>query len=122
MVQNDMDVLIYKILRYLYECMKSGQTPELEAFSWESKLMSIPREYWMEIIAILVDKGYIEGFRIMRNRTKDVGLYIETNPPYKITYEGVGFLNSNSRMEKAKSFCGQAFIAALSSLVGNIVS
>lgn len=121
MANNDMDILIYKILRYLYECMKNGKTPVLEDFSWDSKLMTIPKRYWMEIVATLIEKGYIEGFSILRNRTKDVGLYIETDPPYKITYEGVGYLNTNSRMEKAKEFCGQAFIAVLSSLIGSII-
>jgi hypothetical protein len=26
MAQNNMEVIIYKILRYLYECMKTGKT------------------------------------------------------------------------------------------------
>ena len=29
MAKNDMKVIMYKILRYLYECMKTGKTPSL---------------------------------------------------------------------------------------------
>ena len=31
MAKNDMEVIAYKILSYLYECMKSGATPECSA-------------------------------------------------------------------------------------------
>ena len=46
MAKNDMEVIMYKILRYLYECMKLGVEPELEQFAWNSKLFDIPQSYW----------------------------------------------------------------------------
>jgi len=45
MAKNDMEVIMYKILRYLYECMKLGVEPELEQFAWNSKLFDIPQSY-----------------------------------------------------------------------------
>ena len=30
MAQNDMEVIMYKILRYLYECMKQDIAPDLQ--------------------------------------------------------------------------------------------
>ena len=30
MAQNDMEIIVYKILSYLYECMKAGKHPRLE--------------------------------------------------------------------------------------------
>lgn len=47
MASNDMQVLMYKILKYLYECMKNGIEPKLEDFSWDSKLMDVPQSYWL---------------------------------------------------------------------------
>ena len=42
MAKDDMRVIMYKILKYLYECMKHDKEAELEDFAWESRLFSIP--------------------------------------------------------------------------------
>ena len=57
MASNDMQVLMYKILKYLYECMKLGKEARLEDFSYNSKLFDIPKNYWLEIICTLVTHG-----------------------------------------------------------------
>ena len=121
MASNDMQVLMYKILKYLYECMKNGIEPKLEDFSWDSKLMDVPQSYWVEIIAILVEDGYIDGFSVMRNKVKDVKLHIQTNRPYRITYKGVCFLDENSGMKKEKEFLSSTFPVILSSVLGVII-
>ena len=33
MAKDDMEVIMYKILKYLYECMKKDISPQLEDFS-----------------------------------------------------------------------------------------
>ena len=50
MAKDDMEVIMYKILKYLYECMKKDISPQLEDFSWDSKLFHIPQNYWCKII------------------------------------------------------------------------
>ena len=100
MAKNDMEVIMYKILRYLYECMKLGVEPELEQFAWNSKLFDIPQSYWCKIIVTLVRKGYITGFAVI-DKTKDAPM-LQTDRPFEITFEGVQFLEENSRMQKAK--------------------
>lgn len=101
MAKNDMEVIMYKILRYLYECMKLGVEPELEQFAWNSKLFDIPQSYWCKIIATLVRKGYITGFVVV-DKTKDAPM-LQTDRPFEITFEGVQFLEENSRVQKAKN-------------------
>lgn len=78
MAKNDMEVIMYKILRYLYECMKLGVEPELEQFAWNSKLFDIPQSYWCKIIVTLVRKGYITGFVVV-DKTKDAPM-LQTDP------------------------------------------
>ena len=119
MASNDMQVLMYKILKYLYECMKHGIDPKVEDFSWDSKLIQVPKSYWMEIIAELTAGGYIKGFSI--TRTKDIRLHIQTEPPIKITYNGDCVLDENSGMQKAKKFCSETFNVVLSSVLGVII-
>lgn len=120
MAKNDMEVIMYKILRYLYECMKLGVEPELEQFAWNSKLFDIPQSYWCKIIVTLVRKGYITGFVVV-DKTKDAPM-LQTDRPFEITFEGVQFLEENSRMQKAKEYCAETFNVILSTLLGAIIS
>ena len=120
MAKNDMEVIMYKILRYLYECMKLGVEPELEQFAWNSKLFDIPQSYRCKIIATLVRKGYITGFVVV-DKTKDAPM-LQTDRPFEITFEGVQFLEENSRMQKAKEYCTETFNVILSALLGAIIS
>lgn len=120
MAKDDMEVIMYKILKYLYECMKRDVKPQLEDFSWNSKLFQIPQSYWCKIIITLVNRGYIAGFKIFSN-TKDAPT-IQTDRPFEITFEGVQFLEENSRMQKAKEYCAETFSVILSAVLGVIVS
>lgn len=119
MVKDDMRVIMYKILKYIYECMKNGREAELEDFAWECRLFSVPESYWCEIITTLVRRGYITGFEIIEH-TKDRP-QIQTDRPFKITYEGVQFLEENSGMQKAKDFCSEKFNVVLSAVIGAMV-
>ena len=121
MASNDMEVIMYKILKYLYECMKNDKEPKLEEFAWDSKIMNVPKNYWLEVIAVLTEKEFIKGFFVMCNKTKDTELHVQTDPPYKITYEGVCFLDENSGMKKAKEFCKDSFNVLLSAVIGVII-
>lgn len=119
MAKDDYEVVMYKILKYLYECMKNDREAELEHFAWNSKMFDIPQNYWCEIIASLVKRGYIEGFEII-DKTKDAP-QIQTDRPFKITYEGVEFLEESSGMQKAKDFCSEKFNVILSAVIGVII-
>ena len=115
---DDMEVVMYKILRYLYECMKKDVEPDLQKYGWHSQLLNVPQQYWCKIIRILVEKNLIIGFVILS--TKD-GVQIQTKPPIEITYEGREFLRENSGMQKAKDVCGETFEVLLSAALGIIV-
>ena len=54
-----MQILMYKILKYLYECMKLGKEAKLEDFYYNSKLFDVPKNYCLEVISTLVTHGYI---------------------------------------------------------------
>lgn len=119
MAKDDFHVIAYKILRYLYECMKHDKPIQLNQFAWKCEMFDIPRNYWLEIIAVLVKEGYMIGFDIIEN-TKDAPR-INVQEPFKITHKGIDFLEENSRMKKAAEFAGEVFIATLSSIIGVII-
>ena len=117
MAKDDMEVVMYKILKYLYECMKRDVVPDLRKYGWNSDLIDIPQQYWCTIIKILVEKGFVNGFVV--KPAKD-GIHIQTEPPIGITYEGREFLRENSGMQKAKEVCGETFDVLLSAAIGII--
>ena len=46
MAKNDYFVIVYKILSYLYECMKAGKEPAQEDIACDSQLFHISQRYW----------------------------------------------------------------------------
>lgn len=114
MAKDDMDVIIYKILRYLYDCMKAGKTPVLEDMCCKCKLFNIPQSYWNQIIYELIKCGYVRGF--MYRYTKD-GLVITMTDSVAITIDGVHYLEENKRMKKVQKFLGQSFEIVLETVI-----
>ena len=49
MAKNDYFVFVYKILSYLYECMKAGKEPAQEDIACDSQLFHISQRYWNHI-------------------------------------------------------------------------
>lgn len=99
MAKDDFFVIAYRILAYLYQCMKNGEEPELDDVSYEK--LGIPERYWISVINNLRIDGYVRGVSIQHG----VGgaIYISENDP-EITIAGIEFLQENTRMGKAKAF------------------
>ncbi len=98
MAQNDMHVVMYKILAYLYACMKDGEKPGSNKYS--AAFLGINQPYWSNIMAELANRRLIKGVTV--SSTSD-GDFIHVGD-IRITMEGVEFLMENSMMAKAKEF------------------
>ena len=61
MASDDINVIIYKILRYLYECKKAGKQPRQEDVMYNASLLQIPESYWKDVLLDLSEKGLIKG-------------------------------------------------------------
>lgn len=98
MAKDDYHVIAYRILAYLYACLKEGAQPNLADFGFEK--YGIKESYWNFIILELAEKGYIKGIEPMRvigcreasPKLVDIG----------ITGDGVEYLIDNSMMSKAR--------------------
>lgn len=116
MSNDDMRVIIYKILTYLYECMKQGKKPSFDLMKAESQLLHIPQPYWYDVLEEMIDAGYIKGIRrysnIIESGWEDEGI--------RITLKGVEFLEEDSAMKRAKDFLGDAFQQAVKAMVLNL--
>lgn len=118
MAQNDMEVIMYKILSYLYECMKAGKRPRPEDFCYDCGMFRISEMYWNQIMAELIEQGFIRGF--VQFTSKD-GITVQTTAEAGITYKGREFLRDNSTMQKVRQLLGNAFSITLNGIISAMV-
>ena len=97
MAQNDYFVIVYQVLKYLYECLKKGEKPEI--YYLTAAAYNIPENYWQYIILSLITEEYVKGITV--NNTKD-GILFGDLPDAIITPKGISYLFENSLIEKAK--------------------
>ena len=117
MAKNDMEVIMYKILRYLYECIKTGKLPELTDIMWHCKLFDIPRAYWPAIMRELIAESYVDGLRFVG--AKDMEQVLQVGD-IRITKKGRNFLRDESVVSKIKPVLGTGF-EALVTAVASVV-
>lgn len=97
MAQNDYFVIVYRVLKYLYDCLKKGEKPEAEYLV--ASTYNIPENYWIYILLSLINEEYIKGIRV--NHTKDGVIFGDLQKAI-ITPKGIEYLFENSLIEKAK--------------------
>lgn len=97
MAQNDYFVIVYQVLKYLYDCLKAGEDPD--PIYLRASRYSIPEKYWVFIIVSLVEEGYIRGLSPMSTKN---GIVIDNLQYARITPKGIEYLFENSLMEKVK--------------------
>lgn len=97
MSKDDYFVIVYQVLKYLYECLKSGEKPDKEQF--ENMSLKLNKDYWYYIIENLSKQGFVEGVYI--KKTKDNRLIYFND--IEITPNGIEYLFDNNLMAKAKN-------------------
>ena len=119
MSNNDMHVLIYKILNYLYECLKKGIHVDLAEFIRDCNLENVSEQYWQSVIEELDQHGYIKEVIIKSTKTQKIVLLKDN---FGITLEGVEYLQENSMMSKVKDFLGSSYELALEAKINYLLS
>lgn len=103
MSQNDMYVVMYKIIAYIYDCMKRGVEPD--DAGWGSRELGIPESYWTSIVEELIEHRFITGVKV--NHFLGGQDMVSAFRP-RVTMEGVAFAQENTMMAKAKAFLQDA--------------
>lgn len=101
MAKDDYFVLAYRILAYLYACLKNGDQPDMNFISTDG--LGISPNYWEYIMRHLYQEDFIEGIVVMNVIGRSTP-QIKLTPATMITPKGIEFLENNSAMAKAKSF------------------
>jgi hypothetical protein len=99
MAKDDYFVIAYKLLKYLYDCLKKGVKPSAEVL--DADYFTIGTEYWEYILSGLFTDGYIVGVVLVPIRGRlEPGVKI--TPAIKITPKGIQHLEENSMFQKIK--------------------
>jgi hypothetical protein len=107
MASNDYFVIVYYILKYLYECMKEGVTPNEEVLNLSKYKVRLNDEYVKSIYKNIYKDAYIDGLEIIsvpRLGSDESHEFIRDYKNITITSKGIEFLSENSMMAKAKEF------------------
>ena len=110
MSNNDLPVVLYKLLAYIYECMKNDVIPTVEQ---AKKLCAANETMFDAAVCEAIEGGYVRGI--------DREFYY-TGPEInfdnaRLTLDGSTFLLENSTMSKAKELAGEAFQTILSQVI-----
>ena len=97
MAKDDFFVIVYQLLKYLYERLKNGEKPELCYLS--SSIYSIPESYWEYILSCLINEQYIAGITVTQVKG---GVVFGDLQSATITPKGIEFFFENSLIQKAK--------------------
>lgn len=103
MAPDDFDVIQFKVLTYLYQCIKDGVNPSPEQAQAFAKVNPV---YWSAVLGDLRDHGYVKADRL-------AFVDGERYSNIRITSEGVEFLRESPKMRRVREFLGSAFDAVL---------
>ena len=106
MAKDDMHVVIYKVLTYLYQCLKEGIKPNVYQ---AQKVCDINAVYWNAVVQDCIEHKYIAV------PFKDP--FTETYTELRITSDGVEYLENAKPMNKVKQFIGKAFEIVLKNAI-----
>ena len=98
MKENDYFVISYRILAYLYDCLKEAREVDRDVVSYQA--LGINEAYHNWIMKALYEAGRISGVYPI-NGSKYVKIVYKD---LEITEQGIIFLQENSSIEKAKRF------------------
>ncbi len=103
MAKDDYYVIVYQILAYLYQCLKSGTDIDPKMLRPESCLLRVNERYWQYIMYNLSKDGYIDGVEIVTMDNLSTA-YIASVKECMITPKGIEYLCENSTIKKAVKY------------------
>lgn len=103
MANDDYFVLAYRLLSYLYGCLKSGEEPDWERLNYETKEFPVGEDYWNYLLEHLLLDGYVEGAALLP-AVGGTQKRIKLSRVFQITPKGIEYLQENSAMRKAAEF------------------
>lgn len=103
MAKDDYDVLVYKILLYLYAVFKRKKVFDEEEFKEALKVKEISEEYLINILNSMQEENLIKGLSFINPWGGEV-LLSNDYSCMKIKADGIHYLSENGKMKKVRDF------------------
>lgn len=103
MAKDDYDVIVFKILTYLYSCLKGKATFNKSVFDALISKQSITDEYLTNILRMMSSDGLIEGISFAK-AWGNTYIMISDYDDLLITSSGIKYLKENSKMNEVKKY------------------
>lgn len=103
MAKDDYDVLVFKILTYLYACAKRKTVySDKDLYHAIGNDRGAINESWLnDVLRMAVNEGLIDGLTFEKAWANEYILISDLSDAY-ITSEGIHYLKENARMKKIK--------------------
>lgn len=107
MPKNDMSLIMFKVLAYLYECMVDGTAVDGGKFKVERNFFGdgLNQRYLDDVCMMLEDGGYTKGFKFA---SAWGGETIALSYSAKVTPEGFEYMKENKSMKKVYNYLKEA--------------
>ena len=108
MSKNDYFVIVYQVLSYLYQCLKSGDNIDTEVLQPGRGLIpKIDEKYWRYVLFNMLKEGYADGYVMKTYWGDTIGIPVDLSGA-TITPKGIEYLHENGMMQKVKQFAKNA--------------
>jgi hypothetical protein len=95
--KDDFEVVAYKVLSYLYACLKAGAEP---SDSYARQVSGVNDVYYCAVVRSLMSKGLVEPFGEIRDIGGDVLTFAGTP---SLTMDGAAYLRDDAAMRRVAS-------------------
>ena len=106
MAKDDYFPMLYKLLKYLYRCLKEDRKPDFNILAPKSKDFPVGDDYFFFLLSNALKDGLISGLAIQKQIGRRETLKETTG--LKITPAGIAYLEENSLMRKVGEHLGSA--------------
>lgn len=105
MAFDDYEVVVYKVLAYLYECIKAGVNPSIDKAKELAKVNDV---YWNTVLDGLLRDGFAAA-SVVYAWEGHTAIYSDL----RITQKGAAYVKDSSKMREVARFLGKAFRSVL---------
>lgn len=97
MSKDEYYVMAYKLLKYLYDCLRKDDQPNSNLIKANTKHFPVGEKYFTYLIENLANDGYIRNVKVTKY-DDDVKVIFDDN--IQITPKGIEYLEENGLMNK----------------------
>lgn len=116
MAKDDYDYIVFKILTYLYTCLKRQNTFNETVFMNMIITKKVNEGYMIDIMRMMKDEGLIEGLTFVKAWGNEYVIANEIGD-IRITSEGVRYVLNNDKMKQIRQSILEGTPGAIMELV-----